>query len=825
MLLNSLFKQWSYRIVAPGILLREKYQALKELLNHDSLCHEQMAEFQDLLHNEQPQDFCRIRQRFSLFSSHVAQMITALELLAPGKYSALKDYHRKFDFYTLFLLAPPKVNDSPPFIVKLSDISHTTNTVGNKAKHLGMLMTEIDIPVPRSFAVTTSAFCHFIKENQLRKPIDDLLAGIDISDNSSLYQTSKQIRNLIGAAEIPQAIINAMLTEYDSWEDSSKEEIHVAVRSSALGEDGASSFAGQYLSILKVRREEIGDAYLQVLASKYSPEALFYRINQGVSDENTPMSVLVQEMVEAKYSGVLYTSGIDQRETLQDNLHLHVVPGLGERLVGGEVTPDYYVLKKERPAAVRAKTVTGQSLDDAQIQKLADLGIRIEDFFGTPQDIEWAIDGKDQIHILQARSLYLGTRQISEHDLRQPDKDGVILMNNCIPASGGVGSGPVYLVDEDHRFEDVPPGAILVTRNTPASYVTVIQKISGVLAEYGSRASHFATIAREFNIPLLAGIANITDRFREGSTITVDGNTGVVYQGRVETLLGENKNHFPQAQEHYRRIIKEVLKFITPLELIDPSGANFTPEGCRSMHDIIRFSHEKALQSMFSEGRPGTGLGSVRLIADIPLDVYLFDVGGGIDQMALKDKKVSLHAVTSLPFQALWKGLTHTDVRWKNKPFDWDAFDKIELSGAVAPRKDSFAFASYAVVGGDYLHFNIRFGYHFTIVDVICSDNASKNHCMLRFAGGGGDFDHRSLRLDFLVQVLERLEYAIDKKGDLLEAKIIGQPKEVITAKLDILGRLLGASKLMDMILEDQHMVKQCVTDFFNGRYSFSQES
>ena len=156
MLLNSLFKQWSYRIVAPGVLLREKYEALKVLLRHDSQCHEQMAEFQDLLHSEQPEDFCRIRQRFNLFSNHVAKMVEALDLLAPGKYTALKEYHRKFDFYTLFLLAPPKISDTPPFILRPKEVSRTSDTVGNKAKHLGILKREINLPVPRFFAVTTS---------------------------------------------------------------------------------------------------------------------------------------------------------------------------------------------------------------------------------------------------------------------------------------------------------------------------------------------------------------------------------------------------------------------------------------------------------------------------------------------------------------------------------------------------------------------------------------------------------------------------------------------------------------------------------------------
>jgi pyruvate,water dikinase len=242
------------------------------------------------------------------------------------------------------------------------------------------------------------------------------------------------------------------------------------------------------------------------------------------------------------------------------------------------------------------------------------------------------------------------------------------------------------------------------------------------------------------------------------------------------------------------------------------------------MHDIIRFCHEKALLSLFTSGRPGSGRGSKRLAADIPLDVYLFDVGGGIAHGEKGKEQVPLSGIASAPFRFLWRGLSHPDVVWKQKPFDWDAYDKIELAGGVPPKKDSFSFASYAVIGPEYLHFNLRFGYHFTIVDVMCGENSAENHCMLRFAGGGGDYDHRSLRIDFIACILRRLEFAVEQKGDLLEARKQAVDKSVMEDDLDMLGRLLGATKLMDMVLEDDSMVELFVDEFFQGRYSFSQE-
>lgn len=820
MQLNTLFKHWSYRIIAPGTLLREKYEALKELLSYDICCHEEMAEFQDLLHDGHREDLARIRKRFTHFSAQVAGMIEALEIMDPGTYSSLKAYHKKFDFYTRFLIASPAIDFGHPYVFPLEKITVNEKNIGNKAKHLALLKNSLNISVPRSFAISSNGYHYFIEYNNLREAIEAQLADLDIKSNRSLHTISQKLQKIIHEAELPPDIEKEIYKNYDTWKQGDDKTVKVAVRSSAISEDGDFSFAGQYATALNVDRAELGTAYKKVLGSKYSPEALFYRISQGLGDEETAMAVLVQEMVAATSSGVLYTTGVTSNNHDQDHLHLHITRGLGEQLVSGSVTPDYYVLGRKEPHAIISKETLSPVIRDDQAQALAVQGMIIEDFFNTPQDIEWAVNEQDELFILQARELHISTEtENQDDDSGYRDK---ILLSGCKKASGGVAGGPVYLVDKGQDLDQVPEGAVLVTRDSPPNFVQIIHRISGVLSERGSRASHFATVAREFGVPFLTGIENARTRFTAGAVITVDGNKGLVYDG----LLGEliKKHVKPRGSGPYHRILSEALKFITPLELTDPAGENFTPEGCRSMHDIIRFCHEKALYSMFTTGKPGTGRGSLRLDADIPLDVFLFDVGGGISTATSKGQTVRLQAVASTPFQALWKGLSHPDVKWKQKPFDWDAYDKIELAGGVPPKKDSFAFASYAVVSPDYLHFNLRFGYHFTIVDVLCGDNSSENHCMLRFAGGGGDYEQLSLRIDFLSGVLERLGFTVDKKGDLLEAKLLGTTADVMLERLDIVGRLLGASKLMDMVLKGDEMVANYVEEFFQGRYSFSQE-
>lgn len=820
MLLNSLFKHWSYKLFTPGAVLREKYEALKELLAFDIACHEEMAELQDLLHSGKSEDLARIRGRFSHFSAQVAGMIESLNTMAPGAYTSLRNYHKKFDFYTRFLLAPPALNFSPPFIISFDEITLSQKDIGNKAKHLALLQNDLNVPVPQGFVIPTSGYHYLIEHNNLREKIDSALIELDVESNSSLEKISRNLTAVILNADIPFELDQAIREAVNQLKYPSDQEFKFAVRSSAINEDGACSFAGQYATLLEVEPENISKAYLSVLSSKYSPEALYYRISKGMSDEETAMSVLIQQMVESKCSGVLYTSNVNKETADAQLLHLHVTRGLGDKLVGGTVVPDRYVINRTLPFTIVAREVIDSVISDEQITLLVEQGLQIESYFNEPQDIEWAIDASGNHFILQARVLHTSNAQ--EQSPQIDHEAYPILAEDCEQASQGVAAGQVYLLTEDSRLEQIPDNAILVSRDAPPDFVRILNRTSAVIAERGSRASHFATVAREFGVPFLAGVTGATSSFHQGSMVTVDAVAGRVYEGRVEALL--EKDPPRKRNSPYQRILTEAMKFITPLELVDPAGDNFSPEGCRSMHDIIRFCHEKALLSMFSAGRPGTGRGSIRLVADMPLDVYLFDVGGGISSEVGKGKGVPLPEVASVPFQALWRGLSHPDVKWKQKPFDWDAYDKIELSGGVPPSKDSFAFASYAVVGKDYLHFNIRFGYHFTIVDVMCGENSAENHCLLRFAGGGGDFDHRSLRIEFLSGVLQQLEFIVEKKGDLLEARIPGVDSDVLIQKLDMLGRLLGATKLMDMVLEDDEMVNQCIEDFFNGRYSFSQE-
>jgi pyruvate,water dikinase len=267
--------------------------------------------------------------------------------------------------------------------------------------------------------------------------------------------------------------------------------------------------------------------------------------------------------------------------------------------------------------------------------------------------------------------------------------------------------------------------------------------------------------------------------------------------------------------------MKKVVDYISPLNLVDPAAESFCPEGCETLHDILRFAHEKSVYEMFSRGgRKRRGRKGVKkLISEIPITVHLLDVGEGLRPEAAAKKEVELEGVVSVPFRALWGGLGHPDLYWdpKVKHFDWEEFDRI--SAGIVPLD---SLGSYAILSSDYLNLNIHFGYHFVVLDTLCGDEYDNNYIMLRFAGGGGELHSRSLRVKFLGEILSHLGFRTEMKGDLIEAQFTRDDKSTIEAKLEKVGILLGCTRLLDLVLKDEKDVEISVNRFLSRDYNLS---
>jgi pyruvate, water dikinase len=141
------------------------------------------------------------------------------------------------------------------------------------------------------------------------------------------------------------------------------------------------------------------------------------------------------------------------------------------------------------------------------------------------------------------------------------------------------------------------------------------------------------------------------------------------------------------------------------------------------------------------------------------------------------------------------------------------------MSGGIAS-PEATMFASHAVISEDYMNLNLRFGYHFVIVDALLE--TAEQTVLFRFSGGGADLDQRMLRARFLSRILRRLDFDIRVKSDLIDGQYKGRDLQATLERLDMVGRLLGATRLMDMYLKDPGQIDGFVDDFIGGRYHFA---
>jgi pyruvate, water dikinase len=287
-------------------------------------------------------------------------------------------------------------------VVGFSDLPADAIAIaGGKGASLSR-MAAAGVPVPPGFVVAVGAFREFLESCGGELLVATLTNDLDVHDTRAVDHASESIRKMIVSNPMPAALAHAIVAAHAALE---RHDL-VAVRSSAVCEDGvAASFAGQQESYLNVRGSDGVVARVQECwASFFSPRALFYRAQKAVLGD-TRMAVVVQEMVQADKSGVMFT--VDPIRSRRDCMVIEGAPGLGEAIVSGEVTPDHYVIARADGTLVDAfipDDERGPVLAPRELDEVRNMGLRLETLFGSPQDVEWCMRG-DELFVLQSRPI------------------------------------------------------------------------------------------------------------------------------------------------------------------------------------------------------------------------------------------------------------------------------------------------------------------------------------------------------------------------------------------------------------------------------------
>ncbi|WP_456483409.1 phosphoenolpyruvate synthase [Methanopyrus kandleri] len=435
------------------------------------------------------------------------------------------------------------------------------DVAGGKGANLGE-MTQAGLPVPPGFVVLSTAYNEFLERTGLKEKIKEILSSHDLSDNDELQEAAKEIQRLIVEAEMPEEIREEIVKAYrELCEKVGKEKEFVAVRSSATAEDlPEASFAGQQETFLNVRGEEDVVKYVQKCwASLFTPRAVAYREEQGFEHLDVSIAVVVQKMVDSEKSGVMFT--VHPYTGERDKMVIEAVWGLGEAVVSGEVTPDTYIVDKntfevieeqiseqewmytkdpETGETVKAEVPEDKrdvrKLTDEEIKELAEIGVAVEEHYGFPQDIEWAIED-GEVYVLQSRPVTTIPEEKGEEEgVEAEELEGKILVRG-LGASPGIGTGEVKIVMDVDEIDKVEEGDVLVTKMTTPDMVPAMRKASAIVTDEGGITCHAAIVSRELGIPCVVGTGNATEVLEEGQVVTVDGERGVVYEGDVRKAL------------------------------------------------------------------------------------------------------------------------------------------------------------------------------------------------------------------------------------------------------------------------------------------------
>lgn len=814
--IKELFKHWTFSVFAPGTLLRRKYDAFRNLLKYDGICLELIAEMEQVFYGDEACDHARVAWLSRRLSASARLLIDSLQSMNPTRYMGLHDYFNKVDFYTSMQLDLEAPSMEPPFVMPLGQAAGDYAMAGGKAANLARIAAETDLPVPPGFVVTTGFFNYYLEVNGLREKLDKKLRKVCLSDMPTLGALCEEMAELVLLGEVPDDVAEEIKSATAGVARGAQK---LAVRSSAMAEDGDSSFAGQYASELNVSTWDVVEAVKRVMASKYGLRAVAYRVRHGLADQETPMAVLVLPMIPASRAGVAYTG--ETTPGGREAATVYAVEGLGESLVDGTLQAQSYTMS--RPAQAKAPSLLSISsggrtpiMNTGEAGRVAASAWRLHDLFGAPQDVEWAEDENGELFILQSRPLRT-ERSDCEATVEDLDLSGhTPLVQELEVASKGAASGPVFHVRSPSDYDSIPPGAIVVTQTLPPCLARYVSVLTGVAAYSGSRASHFASVAREQGLPVLVGGREKLEALDSGQEVTLDSRNRTIWEGRVDALLPQDGEPAcrPASAERYR----ELMPFISRLNLVDPEAPSFVPEKFRSMHDVVRYCHEKGVSEMFDlVGKGGRGLHRARqLKSRLPLVMYVLDLGEGLFDHARDSSEITPDDIKSQPMWSFWWGLSDKSVPWDDKQVhvDWEAFDKAS-SGIFS--KDSKLFASYAVISGQYMHLMVRFGYHFAVLDSVCGPEDKNNYVNFRFKGGGGSFDQRSLRLEYISLILEEFGFKMVTKGDMLDAKW-GRGNERETQKiLAVMGRLLAVTRLMDMGLSGADEVRRLADEFLKS--------
>ncbi len=829
---------------------KELFERFQQILKSNNRIFELISELEDKLSGEYIFDINYLIHVNNQLSETVYLIVSNLNIIANNRFKDLFSRQLAIQDELNNIIQGRTAQPRDKYIIDYNDVnSDMAELTGGKNANLGEIRNRLKMATPDGFVLSTAVYQRFMTENKLWPEIRRIHEQYKGADKLSVENYDNEIDSLFEKARIPSDLARAITRQLSSIVKRAKDELRLAIRSSAFGEDAQGrSFAGQFKSLLCQQSGDVCPDYSKIIASRFKHSAITYGGERIFEETELPMAVGVQMMIPAHISGVAYS--VEPSGEFTNCLAVSACFGLGIGAVAGMTDTDYFRVSRVNPTQILSRRI-GRKLNqivpadprgvesislpdslqekacltDEQIFELAEQVLMLERYFKRPLDIEWCFDNQGKLFILQCRPLKVAPKsnRQSRGRAKVAVNAPVLMCKRGQVAQRGIAVGKIKQVHDDDDVSEFPAGAIAVTKYTTPRLTSIIRRAAAIITNIGSPSGHMATVAREFGVPMIVGTADATELLTEGTEVTVDAEENIIYQGIVKELLeyeSEGEDVFRDLKEY--KILRHLLRRIWPLSLIDPDSPEFTAKNCLTYHDIARFCHEKAVKILISlniSSQRFRGIESRKLKLEIPLGLQVIDLGGGLARDVGDQEIKSIEKIQSPPMQAILKGLVSPGA-WGTNPVQLGFGDLVSslTRYSMTDRGSDYRGQNLAVISDHYANMSLRLGYHFNVIDTYVSQNVDDNYIYFRFVGGVTGTERRHLRAILIKDILEKLNFKVTLSGDLVVGRLKKWSENEVLQVLYEIGRLIGFTRQLDTRMQNEQSVAEGLQTFFENQ-------
>lgn len=813
-------------------MIRSLFSKFQMILDMNTKILEKMAVMERMLGGEYIFDKAFLESSVSEVSLLVYHVVYSLNALTENKFSDLFDNFQAIKGYLEDILAGGLGPYADRLTLPYSAIRMEMQPlVGLLSTGLAEFGHHMGLNAPDGFAVTTTGVGRFMHENDLLHKISQIALG------QWSPARHNQITAILKSAGIRKELKQAISDETRNLSEKIGRNTLLAVTAGTVGKEEL----GHSASIYNVSPALILEAYKQSIADCMAK--LTENHSQKEQEKDISIAVAVHAMIRSGISGIVCTL-----DTVHVSHHLARVTiaagdvlsegnNAGERAesflvqrfypfdpvesiirpkAAGEMLPDHKRSLSVIPGGLRR----GSSLIRKEsLISLVESAMAVERTFGKPLNVYWAEEETGRIIITGVEPFSAPPYDdISIDELNEQLGKAVLLLEGGETAQTGAAAGRVVHVTEDYNHDSFPLGAIAVARKASPHLSPVLRRAAGLITETGSSVGHLAAIAREVRIPAVVGAGHALELLKEGMVITMDAGDRKIYQGILELLVRYRSSGvelYPTDPEYIT--LRQLLRWIIPLNLIDPDSSDFKSGNCRTFHDIIHFAHEMAVEELLniqSRHKELKGIATRRLALNIPIDIRVLDIGNGLS--GSRGEVLQTGDISSLPFKAFLRGITMEEM-WDQRPSSIglrEIFSGMDRTYAALTNQPEYSGQNLAIVAENYLNLTLRLGYHFNVINAYLSENQNKNFIYFRFVGGFAYTDRRERRAELIAAILENMDFKVTVGGDLVIGKLKIADRAHMESALLSLGELTGFTRQLDIRMESEKDVVEFIRLF-----------